>query len=139
MKRCCSTAYVAFDDGGDARRRGDPASLNGKVLRLNPDGTTPAAAHGTPVFAAGFGSPVAIDWDPETSTLWVADRTSGGSRFVFYHGAVQPAWAGRMLTAGALFDRGFAADVTFISVAPDGAIYFGTAGALGRLAPDRGP
>ena len=70
--------YAAFDDGGDARRRQDAGSLNGKVLRLNADGTTPADARGaTPVYADGYGSPVAIDWDPPTATLWVADRAAG--------------------------------------------------------------
>jgi hypothetical protein len=132
--------YAAFDDGGDARRRGDAASLNGKVLRLNTDGTTPAdAPGGNPVFAAGYGSPIALDWDPATATLWVADRAAGAAAFAFARGALFPAWTGRMLSAATLFAPDRVPDIGVIAVGPDGAIYYGTAGALGRLVPDRGP
>jgi glucose/arabinose dehydrogenase len=69
------TLYAAFDDGGDPRRRGDRASLNGKVIRLNPDGTTPRDQAGaTPVFAEGVAAPAGLDWDPRRQILWVADR-----------------------------------------------------------------
>ena len=129
--------YAAFDDGGEAHRRRDAAAPNGKVLRLNTDGTTPA--NGALVYADGYGAPVALDWDPQTATLWVADEAAGGVRFAFYHGALAPAWAGRMVSADTLFDSGSAAGIGFVTVGPDGAIYYGTARALGRLAPDRGP
>jgi aldose sugar dehydrogenase len=67
--------YAALDDGGDPRRRHDRASLNGKVVRLNPDGTTPRDQAGaTPVYAEGFGLPVGLDWDARRETMWVADR-----------------------------------------------------------------
>ena len=132
--------YAAFDDGGDARRRGDAGSLNGKVLRLNTDGTTPSdASRATPIYAGGYGSPVAIDWDPPTATLWAADRSAGGSPFVFYRGALFPAWTGRLLTAAALFDDRTASTIGLVAVGPDGAIYYGTAGAIGRLTPARAP
>ncbi len=131
--------YAAFDDGGDPRRRRDAASVNGKVLRLDADGTTPGDARGgTPVYAAGYGSPVALDWDPPTGTLWVADRAAGASVFVFYRGALFPAWDGRFLSADMLFERA-PAGAGLVAVGPDGSIYYGTAGAVGRLAPDRGP
>lgn len=87
----------------------------------------------------GYGSPVALDWDPQAATLWVADRAAGGSAFAFYRGALVPAWAGRMLSADALFTRAGAPAVSVIAAGPDGAVYYGTARALGRLAPDRGP
>ena len=62
--------YAAFDDGGDARRSRDAWSLNVIVLRLNLDGTRPRDATGaTPVYADGYRSPVALDWDPPTATL----------------------------------------------------------------------
>jgi hypothetical protein len=132
--------YAAFDDGGDARRRGDAGSLNGKVLRLNTDGTTPSEAGGaTPVYAGGYGSPAAIDWDPPTATLWAADRAAGGSAFVFYRGRLFPAWTGRLLSAATLFDAGSALGIGLVAVGPDGAIYYGTAAAIGRLTPGRAP
>lgn len=132
--------YAAFDDGGDPMRRQDAGSMNGKVLRLNADGTTPAdAAGGTPIVASGIGSPAAIDWDPATVTLWVADHSANEAPFVFYRGALFPAWSGRMVTAATLFDAAAAAGVTVVVNGPDGALYYGTARALGRLAPDRAP
>jgi glucose/arabinose dehydrogenase len=132
--------YAAFDDGGDARRRGDAGSLNGKVLRLNTDGTTPTDPAGaTPIYTAGYGSPIAIDWDPPTATLWAADRAAGGSAFVFYRGALFPAWSGRVLTAATLFDDSTASSIGLVAVGPDGAIYYGTAAAIGRLTPARAP
>jgi hypothetical protein len=132
--------YAAYDDGGDAQRAQDPASLNGKVLRLNADGTTPADASGaTPIYAAGYRSPVALDWDPSTATLWVADGFMGSAPFAFYRGALVPAWTGRMVSASTLFDAAVAPEVSRVAVGPDGAIYYLTARALGRLAPDRAP
>src|SRR5439155_17060535 len=72
--------YAAFDAGGDARRSADAASLNGKVLRLNTDGTTPADQAGsTPVFANGFIAPVGLAWHPSSRALWVADRGANGT------------------------------------------------------------
>jgi glucose/arabinose dehydrogenase len=132
--------YAAFDDGGDARRRGDAGSLNGKVLRLNADGTTPSdPGSATPIYTGGYGSPIAIDWDPPTATLWTADGAAGGSAFVFYRGALFPAWSGRLLTAATLFDDRTASTIGLVAVGPDGAIYYGTTAAIGRLTPARTP
>jgi quinoprotein glucose dehydrogenase len=71
--------YAALDVGGDARRSADAASLNGKLLRLNADGTTPADQAGsTPIFASGLTSPTGMAWHPASGALWVADRGAGG-------------------------------------------------------------
>jgi len=71
--------YAAFDAAGDARRAADPGSLNGKVLRLNPDGTTPAdQPGGTPVIASGLMAPAGLAWEPSTGVLWVANRGADG-------------------------------------------------------------
>jgi glucose/arabinose dehydrogenase len=76
--------YAAFDDGDDSRRAGDLASRNGKVLRINPDGTTPADQENlTPVFAYGFRSPHAVDWQPGTGELWMADAANTGSSLLY--------------------------------------------------------
>jgi glucose/arabinose dehydrogenase len=66
--------YVGFDDGGNPDSARRAASYNGKVLRLNGDGTTPAdQPAATPVFASNVQSPRSIEWDAESSSLWVAD------------------------------------------------------------------
>ena len=72
--------FAMFDDGGDFRRAGDLASPNGKLLRLNPDGTTPADQAGlTAAYATDFHSPRGFDWQPGSRVLWITDRISGDS------------------------------------------------------------
>jgi len=67
--------FAAFDDGGDPRRAGDLASPSGKVLRLNPDGTTPDDQAGlTPTYATDLHSPRGFDWQPGSRVLWITDR-----------------------------------------------------------------
>ena len=67
--------FAAFDDGGDPRRAGDLASPSGKVLRLNPDGTTPDDQAGlTPTYASDLHSPRGFDWQPGSRVLWITDR-----------------------------------------------------------------
>ena len=64
--------YLGLDDSGDPSRPGDLGSFNGKVLRLNPDGTTPSdQAAGTPVYALNVNEPRGLEWDG--ATLWVAE------------------------------------------------------------------
>jgi glucose/arabinose dehydrogenase len=65
--------YVGLDDGDDPRRARHAASYNGKILRLNDDGSTPADQPSlSPVHASGFGSPCGLDWD-SAGSLWVSD------------------------------------------------------------------
>lgn len=65
--------YVATDDGGDARQSADASSLNGKVLRLNADGTTPDDRPGAgAVYLQGYRSPRGLAWIGGR-TLWTAD------------------------------------------------------------------
>jgi len=89
------TLYAALDDGGDARRAGDQASFNGKLLRLNADGTTPGdQAAATPVSASGFRSPRGLDWHPESGILWVVDEEAAGRASLRAIGA-RPAGSGQ--------------------------------------------
>jgi glucose/arabinose dehydrogenase len=66
--------YVALDDGGDPRAATAAGSLNGTLLRLNRDGTTPddAGLADAPAVARGYRSPRAFDWGPG-GVLWIAD------------------------------------------------------------------
>jgi len=66
--------YVALDDGGDPERAARAGSFNGKVLRLNADGTTPDdQPAGSPIYSADHQSPGDLDWDPASLSLWLAD------------------------------------------------------------------
>jgi glucose/arabinose dehydrogenase len=144
--------YAAFDDGGDARLSEDMASFNGKILRLNSDGTTPDdAARKSPIFMSGFGSPRGLAWDRKTGRLWAADER--------YVGSVR--WTTAPIAIAALEDDLFVGSdlglvrgridrrnparltgtedvihhvpVHAVVAGPDGALYFATATALGRL------
>jgi glucose/arabinose dehydrogenase len=182
--------YVAFDDGGNARLAGDLASFNGKVLRMNPDGSTPDdQAAATPVYSYEHRSPRGFDWHPVTGTLWIANggpnesarlsvvmadegrRTrgvvqatyelpapAGASGVAFYRSRLVPALRDNLLIAtGAgrhilrirfdpqapsrivaterlLNDR--VGSVRVVAVGSDGAIYFCTPNALGKLTPE---
>ena len=71
--------YVGFDDAGEPRRAGDLGSLNGKILRLNADATTPRDQPGaSPVFVANVGAPRGMDWDARGEALWIADGRADG-------------------------------------------------------------
>jgi glucose/arabinose dehydrogenase len=66
--------FAAFDDGGTRRLAGDLSSRNGKILRLNPDGTTPDdQAANSPMYSSGYRSPRGLGWHP-AGTLWIATQ-----------------------------------------------------------------
>ncbi|MDQ3171011.1 MAG: PQQ-dependent sugar dehydrogenase, partial [Acidobacteriota bacterium] len=57
--------YVTMGDAGDADLAQVLSSLNGKILRINDDGTTPADnPFGSPVWTWGHRHPQGIDWNP---------------------------------------------------------------------------
>ena len=70
--------YAALDDGDDPAVAGDLAAFNGKILRLNADGSTPDDQAGaTPVYSYEYRSPRGFDWQPASGTLWIADGAPG--------------------------------------------------------------
>ena len=72
--------FAALDDGGIPSVAGDLASSNGKILRLNPDGSTPPdQAGGTPLYSYPYRSPHGVDWYGPANLLWMADRDSPSS------------------------------------------------------------
>ncbi len=98
--------YVALDDGGDARSPDDGASLNGKLLRLNRDGTTPDdQPAGTAVAFKGYRSPRALDWGPG-DVLWIADGAPRTPERLRAGAGVSYALAPNTDPSDALFYRG---------------------------------
>jgi glucose/arabinose dehydrogenase len=73
--------YVALSDAASGRAAANMGSFNGKVLRLNADGTTPDDQAGaTPIYALDHPLPHGLDWQPASGEMWVADAvepTSG--------------------------------------------------------------
>jgi len=72
--------WIATGDGGVPGHAQDPASLNGKVLRINADGSVPAdnplprgASSPGPVYALGLRNPGGITFQPETGACYVVD------------------------------------------------------------------
>jgi glucose/arabinose dehydrogenase len=65
--------YVGLDDGDVAARAGDYGSYNGKVLRINADGSVPSDQTGlTPVWALNLAAPRAFDWTTG-GNLWAVE------------------------------------------------------------------
>jgi len=73
--------FVAFDDGGSPQAASDWSSYNGKVLRLNADGSTPDDQRSyAPLYSAGYRSPRGLAWHVPSNTLWVVTEEAGAGR-----------------------------------------------------------
>jgi hypothetical protein len=72
--------YLALDDAGKAERVGDLGSMNGKVLRLNVDGTTPSDASGGLLYADGVNRPTAMAWSVDGSLFWLTGFGADGAQ-----------------------------------------------------------
>jgi glucose/arabinose dehydrogenase len=90
--------YVATGDATAPSRAQDRASLNGKVLRLTPDGGVPPdnPTAGSPVFLLGVRNVQAFDW-LDAETLVVADHGPSGELGRSGHDEVTVARAGANL------------------------------------------
>ena len=66
--------YATAGDAGDASRSQDPSSLNGKILRMTPDGSAPAdnPTPGSLVYSLGHRNPQGLAWD-SAGWLWAAE------------------------------------------------------------------
>jgi glucose/arabinose dehydrogenase len=72
--------WIATGDGGVAAHAQDLASLNGKVLRINADGSVPydnptlkGQAGPTPVYAIGLRNPGGLAFHPSTGACYITD------------------------------------------------------------------
>jgi glucose/arabinose dehydrogenase len=108
--------YVALDDGGAPYQADDLASSNGKILRLEKDGTTPNDQDGlTPMFAYGLHAPHAIAWSPATRELWTADEPAPGQQVLVVSRTTSPKVRGVVRAAYRLPTPTTAAGMTFYS------------------------
>jgi glucose/arabinose dehydrogenase len=73
--------YVTVGNAQSGRAEGnvsqDPKSINGKILRLNKDGTVPSdnPTPGSPVYAMGFRNPFGMAFEPTTNRVWVTENS----------------------------------------------------------------
>ena len=71
--------YAALDDGGSGDAAARMSEWSGKILRLNPDGSTPEdQPAASPVFWSGLRAPSGLDWTSPAATLWMAERGADG-------------------------------------------------------------
>jgi glucose/arabinose dehydrogenase len=127
--------WIATGDGGVGSRAQDTASLNGKVLRINTDGSVPTdnpTLKGQPtpsaIYALGLRNPGGLVFQPRTGTCFVVDAgdqmqdeidtVSPGANFGWptvlgpvgaSRGFADPAWssgAATLAVAGAAFLSG---------------------------------
>ena len=72
--------YATAGDAADTANSQDLASTSGKILRLNPDGTTPRSnPFSSPIYSYGHRNPQGIDWHPATGELWGSEHGSVGN------------------------------------------------------------
>jgi aldose sugar dehydrogenase len=73
--------YVSVGDGHDGSRSQDPNGIGGRILRLNPDGSTPddnPLGPGNPTFALGIRNSFGLCFDPETGDPWETENGPSG-------------------------------------------------------------
>ena len=73
--------WVGIGDGAVQSRAQDPESLNGKILRINRDGSIPAdnpvwpdAVEPTAVYSMGHRNPQGIAFEPGTGQVWASEH-----------------------------------------------------------------
>jgi glucose/arabinose dehydrogenase len=73
--------YLTMGDAAAPSLSQDLASLNGKILRLNDDGTLPAdnPFPSSFVYSLGHRNPQGIDWQPGTGELWGTEHGATGN------------------------------------------------------------
>lgn len=72
--------YITTGDATDRNIAQDLASLGGKILRVNDDGSVPAdnPFRGSPVWTLGHRNPQGIDWDPTSGLLFSTEHGPSG-------------------------------------------------------------
>ena len=72
--------YITTGDATNRDIAQDLASLGGKLLRLNDDGTIPPdnPFPGSPVWSYGHRNSQGIDWDPKSGLLWSSEHGPSG-------------------------------------------------------------
>ncbi|MDP4231584.1 MAG: PQQ-dependent sugar dehydrogenase [Bacteroidota bacterium] len=72
--------YISTGDATERQRAQDLHSLNGKILRLNSDGSIPAdnPFPNSPIWTYGNRNPQGFDWYPDTDILWETEHGPSG-------------------------------------------------------------
>lgn len=72
--------YLTMGDAGITSTSQTLSSLNGKILRLNDDGSTASGnPFNTPVWTWGHRNPQGLDWNPVNGEMWAAEHGNSGN------------------------------------------------------------
>jgi len=72
--------YITTGDAATTSLAQDLASLAGKILRLNRDGTTPRDnPFSSPIYSHGHRNPQGLDWHPSNGSLWASEHGNSGN------------------------------------------------------------
>lgn len=72
--------YISTGDAAMTSLAQDVASLAGKILRLNRDGTTPREnPFSSPIYSYGHRNPQGLDWHPGNGSLWASEHGASGN------------------------------------------------------------
>jgi len=117
--------YASAGDAADGNLAQDVASLAGKILRLNRDGSTPRDNRfSSPVYTYGHRNPQGFDWHPTSGDLWESEHGNNGNDEVnVIRLGLNFGWP---RIEGAATLSGMEAPITFYnpSIAPSGASFY---------------
>ena len=72
--------YITAGDAANSNLPQDLGSLAGKILRINPDGTTPRDnPFSSPLYSYGHRNPQGLDWHPVSGDLWAVEHGNVGN------------------------------------------------------------
>jgi len=117
--------YITAGDAANEQLAQDVTALAGKILRINPDGTTPRGnPFSSPVFSYGHRNPQGIDWSPTTGALWESEHgATGNDEINVIDAGVNYGWP---LIEGNQTLPGMREPITFYTpaIAPSGASFY---------------
>jgi glucose/arabinose dehydrogenase len=69
--------YATVGNAEEKANSQDTKKLNGKILRLNPDGSVPSdnPIPGSPIYAIGFRNPFGLTFEPTTGQAWATENS----------------------------------------------------------------
>lgn len=117
--------YATAGDASNSSLSQDVTSPAGKILRISPDGSTPAGNRfSSPVYTYGHRNPQGIDWHPSTGDLWASEHgPTGNDEINVIQSGLNYGWP---VIQGSGSMTAMETPVTFFSsaIAPSGASFY---------------
>jgi aldose sugar dehydrogenase len=117
--------YATAGDAANTNLPQDLASLAGKILRVNIDGTSPRTnPFGSLIYSSGHRNPQGLDWHPATGDLWASEHgNTGNDEINVIDAGANYGWPRIEGSAGM---TGMRTPITFFNpaIAPSGASFY---------------